>query len=345
MQKIFLVIAIILCFQYSCLAQSNISMPDSDVVESLLEEHQVPAVGVGIIESGKVSAIKVFGQLKKEVPAHEEAIFDVASLTKSITTILTLRLVHQGKWDLDEPLYHYWIDPDVADHPYHKKITTRHVLSHRTGFKNWRWMNEDKKLSFDFEPGTQQQYSGEGFEYLRKAMEQKFQTSFEDLCASLVFKPDHMKSSQLVWSDNIDLKNFALWHKTTNEPYEDLESYQVNAADNLLTTVGDFANFGLNVMNKKGISEELYTEMIRSTDQVKDSIGMGLSWLIFEGLPNGEYALMNMGGDPGVKTAIVLLPNSKRGLVIFTNGDDGHFVLMKMIVQMLDVGGELVGRI
>lgn len=72
---------------------------------------------------------------------------------------------------------------------------------------------------------------------------------------------------------------------------------------------------------------------------------MGLSWLIFEGLPNDEYALMNMGGDPGVKTAIVLLPNSKRGLVIFTNGDNGHFVLMKMIVQMLDVGGELVSRI
>lgn len=345
MQKTVLSIALVFITIQTIYAQSIIKMPEADVVESWLEEHQVPAVGVGIIEAGKVSEVKVFGQLKKEVPAHEKAIFDVASLTKSITTILTLRLVHQGKWDLDEPLYYYWIDPDVASHPYAKKLTTRHVLSHRTGFKNWRWMNEDRKLSFDFEPGTQQQYSGEGFEYLRKAMERKLETTFEELCASFVFKPDDMKSSQLVWDDRIKSENFAHWHKTTDETYEDLESYEANAADNLLTTVGDFANFGSNVMNKKGISEKLYTEMVTSTAQVKDKVGMGLSWLVFEELPNEEYALMNMGGDPGVKTAIVLLPNSQRGLVIFTNGDNGHLVLMKMIVQMLDVGSELVGRI
>ncbi|MEM8523890.1 MAG: serine hydrolase domain-containing protein [Bacteroidota bacterium] len=178
---------------------------------------------------------------------------------------MTLRLIHQGKWDLDEPLYHYWIDPDITDHPYHKKITTRHVLSHRTGFKNWRWMNENKKLAFDFEPDTQQQYSGEGFEYLRRAMEQKFKTSFEDLCQSIVFEPDNMDSSQLIWDEHIDSNNFAHWHKTTDEPYEDLESYEANAADNLLTTVEDFTNFGANVMNQKGISEKLYKEMVTST--------------------------------------------------------------------------------
>ena len=147
MQKTFWAIALILGSQLYVSAQSNIVIPEAEVIQSWLKEHQVPAVGVGIIESGKVNTVKVFGQLKKGVPAHEKAIFDVASLTKSITTILTLRLVHQGKWNLDEPLYHYWVDPDIADHPYHKKITTRHVLSHRTGFKNWRWMNEDKKLT------------------------------------------------------------------------------------------------------------------------------------------------------------------------------------------------------
>lgn len=48
--------------------------------------------------------------------------------------MLTLRLVSSGEWNLDEPLANYWVDPDVASDPRHKLLTTRHVLSHRTGF-------------------------------------------------------------------------------------------------------------------------------------------------------------------------------------------------------------------
>jgi CubicO group peptidase (beta-lactamase class C family) len=38
-----------------------------------------------------------------------------------------------------------------------------------------------QKLNFQFEPGTKYQYSGEGFEYLRKALEKKFGKTLEQL--------------------------------------------------------------------------------------------------------------------------------------------------------------------
>ena len=50
-------------------------------------------------------------------------------------------------------------------------MTAKHVLTHRTGFPNWRWMNEDGKLNLKFTPGTGYNYSGEGFEYLKMVIE------------------------------------------------------------------------------------------------------------------------------------------------------------------------------
>src|SRR5829696_7806343 len=110
------------------------------VVESWLAEANVPAVGIGILRNGKLQQVSVFGELRKGVRAPRDAIFNVASLTKPIVSMLTLRLVSAGKWDLDEPLAKYWTEPDVAADPRHLKLTARHVLSHQTGLPNWRWM-------------------------------------------------------------------------------------------------------------------------------------------------------------------------------------------------------------
>src|SRR5688572_20191762 len=138
-----------------------------------LKEANVPAAGVAIIEEGKLKYAKIFGELKKGSPSPQaqpgNTIFQVASLTKPVVEVLTLRLVTAGQWNLDEPLAKYWIDPDVQNDPHHKKLTTRHVLTHQSGFPNWRTMNASKRLGFISEPGTKVQYSGEGLEYLRRA--------------------------------------------------------------------------------------------------------------------------------------------------------------------------------
>ena len=149
-----------------------------DTIQKWLNENKVPAIGIGLIENGKITYIEVFGELRKGATAPDNAIFGVASMTKPVVAMLTLKLVEAGDWNLDEPLFHYWIDPDVAGDPLHKKLTTRHVLRHQTGFANWRTNHPTKKLAFDFEPGTNSHYSGEGFVYLQRALENKFKKSF-----------------------------------------------------------------------------------------------------------------------------------------------------------------------
>ncbi len=29
--------------------------------------------------------------------------------------MIALKLASKGQWDIDEPLYHYWTDPDIAE--------------------------------------------------------------------------------------------------------------------------------------------------------------------------------------------------------------------------------------
>jgi len=166
------------------------TMFDNDQsMQSWLKENNIPTLGLGIIEGGKLQKVKVFGDTKKGVSVAQNAYFNVASLTKPVTAMVTLRLISLGKWKLDEPLDVYWTDPDIINDPRHQELTARMILSHQTGFPNWRWMNDDKKLNFQFNPGTKYQYSGEGFEYLRKALEKKFGKSLDQLAKELVFHP------------------------------------------------------------------------------------------------------------------------------------------------------------
>jgi len=300
-------------------------------IEKLMVEKNVPALGIGIIEDGELRQIMVYGELKKETPAPYNAIFNVASLTKPISALLTLTLVSNGDWDLDEPLYHYWVDPDIKNDPYLEILTTRHVLTHQTGFDNWRWMNKLNKLTFNFKPGTKCSYSGEGYEYLRLAIEQKFNKPFEELADSLIFKPYGMHDSRFLWDEDFHKSRFAEEYNKEGEPYN-LKKRIENAlaSDDVLTTIEDYGLFAVNVLKGTGLSEEIFKDMIRPQAFVRENVAYGLCWYIKQDYYKGEAALTHTGGDPGVCTKVVLLLESKRGLIAFTNGDNGFDIIKKV---------------
>ncbi len=316
-------------------------------VQAWLTQYKVPAAGIGIIEAGQLRQIMVFGDLKKDHPAPYNTIFQVASLTKPVTAILTLQLVSMGLWQLDEPLSNYWVDPDVANDPRHLKLTTRHVLTHQTGFDNWRWLSKTHKLTFNFDPGTNYNYSGEGFEYLRRALEQKFKMPMEHLADSLLFRPLNMSDTRFVWDDKIDASRFAAPHDTSrnimNRSLNISMNQKANAADLLKTTVEDYCKFGIAVMNKSMLTENIFNEMVRP--QVKrPKYFYGLGWAILPNLSNGEYALVHTGSDEGIQTIVILLPMSKRGMVVFTNGVKGYEIYLKVIPESLDLGEEIIKK-
>lgn len=130
-----------LCFLvilvYSC-SPKPIRILKNEPILTWMKNENVPTVGVCIIENAKIQQVQVFGNIEYHSPAPVNTLFNLASLTKPLISMTTLKLVSNGQWQLDEPLCHYWTDPDVASDTFNKKLTTRHVLSHQSGLPNWR---------------------------------------------------------------------------------------------------------------------------------------------------------------------------------------------------------------
>lgn len=317
------------------------ALDNNAAIEKWLEENKVPALGLGVIENGKLQQVKVFGTIKPGISAPYNTIFNVASLTKPVTALVALRLVSLGKWNLDEPLYGYWTDPDIAKDPRNKKITTRLILSHQTGLPNWRSMNADKKLGFLFDPGTGYQYSGEGLEYLRKALESKFRKNLQQLADELIFQPLEMKQTSYVWNKNTDLSRYAVGYDKDERPYEIEKNTAPNAADNLLTTVEDYGKFMAAVLNNELLSETVFKEMTTPQTASEKGKHFGLGFEIYD-LGNSEYALAHGGADLGVRTIAFMLPKTKQGLLIFTNSDIGGNLYEALVKHYLGKYGERI---
>jgi CubicO group peptidase (beta-lactamase class C family) len=329
---------------YQIQKTENSIFDNDNEIEKWLKENKVPTLGIGVIENGNLKQIKVFGELKKGVSAPYNTIFNVASLTKPITAMVTLKLASLGKWNLDEPIYKYWIDPDIENDPRNKLLTTRHILSHQTGFPNWRYLNESGKLDFKFTPGTKYQYSGEGFEYLRKALESKFHKTLNQLANELIFEPLQMNDTQFFWNKKTDENRFAIGYNNEGIAYETTKNKTANGADDLLTTVENYGNFLVSVMNSEGLSKKVFDDMI--TNQVETTNGkhFGLGFEIYS-LKNGEYALSHGGSDNGVQTIVFIFPKTKQGLIIFTNADNGNKVYEKLINYYLGDYGKQIFEI
>jgi CubicO group peptidase (beta-lactamase class C family) len=311
-------------------------------VLSWLADAQVPAAGIGIIEDGTIKDVRVIGNLTRGTSAPATTVFNVASLTKPVFAVTVLKLIDNGNLSLDEPLSSYWIDPDIKNDLRHKKLTPRLVLSHQTGFPNWRWDNGGRQLAFQFEPGEKFGYSGEGYEYLRKAVERKMKASIAQLSTAYLFNAVSMNNTGYTWNESLSPK-FALWHdKNGKQSYPIRKTTDACAADDLLTTVGDYTTFGVHVLHRAGLTPATYNEMIKPHVNVSEHVGQGLGWLIVKDLPNDEFALVHSGADVGVRTIIILLPRSHRGLVILTNGDRGNEVIVKIVNDCLDIAPQLV---
>ncbi|WP_121376143.1 serine hydrolase [Flavobacterium endophyticum] len=327
------------------LQTSEVPAFDNDaVIEKWLKENKVPALGLGIIENGKLKQVKAFGEIKAGVAAPYNTIFNVASVTKPVTAMVALRLASLGKWDLDKPVYHYWTDPDIAKDPRHKQITTRLLLSHQAGFPNWRLANADKKLSFLSDPGTQYQYSGEGYEYLRKALENKFHKTLQQLASELIFLPLKISETSYVWTKNTDASRYATGYDKELKPYEIEKNTTPNAADNLLTTIEEYGQLLTALMDGTLLPENIFKEMV--TPQIASEKGkhFGLGFEIYD-LGHGDYALAHGGADLGVRAIVFILPKTKQGLLIFTNSDIGGSLYEALVKHYLGTSGETIVNI
>ncbi|MFK8036915.1 MAG: serine hydrolase [Crocinitomicaceae bacterium] len=327
---------------------ANYPLPlfDNDTkIENLLEQHKIPSISIGYIEEGSLKQVRSFGVQKQGVPASVNSIYKVASLTKPVAALVVLKLIENGDLKLDEPISKYFIDPDIKNHSFLNKLTTRHILSQQSGFPNWRYLTESNKLTFEFEPGTKFQYSGEGFEYLRKAVENKLKKPFEKIASEVLFEPIKMNNTYFFWTSEINEDDYAIEHDETGKAISFEKWYDANAAANLMTTANDYSKFLIYIMNGAGLSDKLYSEFLKPQVNQKKGIDRNLGMQLLSNLPNNEYALMHTGGDYGTKAIVIMLPKTKRGLVLFSNSENGMVLWQKIISEYFeDVGIEIIRR-
>lgn len=325
--------------------RSTLAMKSVDAsVPTWLAEHGVPSIAVAYIEDGAVQWTRVYGQQSAGVPATASTLYNVASLAKPVFAEVVLRLVADGRLSLDEPLATHWVDPDVSGDPRHEELTLRLALSHRTGFPNWRYQ-DGGQLRFKANPGTALGYSGEGYEYAKKFIEKKVGMPFDSLARRYVLDPFRMANTSFTrqtWFEHrIALPNGP--EGTYGNP-----SFQspASAADDLYTTVGDYAAFLVGVMNRTALSRDVANArdslhvVNRSAMPPCDStvvsycprrIGMGLGWEILE-FPD-QIVRLHTGGDWGESAMAFYFPKRRAGAVVLTNGARG----MKLILGVIDL--------
>ena len=73
--------------------------------------HQVPAVGIAVIDKGRIEWARAYGVLDKtgNKPATTKTLFQAASVSKAISAIGALHLVEQGKLLLDGSANGCWL--------------------------------------------------------------------------------------------------------------------------------------------------------------------------------------------------------------------------------------------
>lgn len=313
---------------------------------ALMHQHNIPSMAMAQIADGNIAEVRAFGTYDDHRAIPTNAIFNVASLTKPVTALTVLKLVGAGQWSLDIPLSDYYVDPDVAGSPYLKYLTTRMVLTQRSGFPNWRYLTPSKKLAFEFKPGTKFQYSGEGFEYLRKALESKFHKGLEKLAQEQVFGPLDMRDTHYSFASNVDVSRYAPPHDADGKLINLPHHFNVNAAANLLTTAPDYARLMAALLNGAGLPPSLYKDMLTPQANKAPDVDWGLGWGIYENLGAGKvYALQHTGGDDGIKAIAVLLPKSRDGILVISNSENGISLWKKIIEESLgDIGTDLVKR-
>jgi CubicO group peptidase (beta-lactamase class C family) len=120
-----------------------------------MELASVPAVSMAVVEGGDVVWSRAVGMRDRTtgVAVDESTMFEAASLSKPCVAYVAMLLRAEGRLDLDRPLADILAPADVARADSARRVTPRHVLSHSSGFRNWR-RTQDAAWAPMFEPGS-----------------------------------------------------------------------------------------------------------------------------------------------------------------------------------------------
>jgi CubicO group peptidase (beta-lactamase class C family) len=325
-------------------------------VPRILKQYGVPGMAIGTVLHGDPGRIYAYGaaDVARHRPVTPDTVFEVASLSKSVTAWGVLTLVDRGKVDLDQPMLRYLARWPLAPSPYPaSEVTARRLLTHTSGMNagedTFRAPSDPAPTTLALlrregppeggkptpaaltgPAGKAYLYSVPGFTLLQLMIERQSRQPFADYMHDAVLRPLGMTSSVYGWSPRLT--------GAIATPYlddgraTDVLVPEDTAADGLFSTVRDMVQFvaaplpgqglpsGAGVISG-GATQQLFLRPSSLPNGQLQTVGPDAPCLgcFIEHSEGGPMMITNAGDDPGWTSEIHMAPASGDGLVVLTN--------------------------
>lgn len=312
----------------------------------LMDRYNIPGVSMSLIRGGELVWSNAYGyaDLEHKRRMTVDAVCRAESISKSVTAWGVMKLVEQGRIDLDAPVQNYLTGWNLPGSKYDEQaVTVRMLLSGSAGLPlgtisreiEYAPRSEMPSLQ-DYlaqeayliqEPGAGYAYSNVGFNLLELLIEDVTGRDFAEYMADEVLHPLGMQSSSFDWEESFEnfIPNGYELDSTPVPPYV----YPVRASGGLFASVEDIARFVSSGMTgayytDHGVLTEdslrqLYTPQVEVSgiySLVSEHYGFGH---FIETLPDEQVAVWHGGQGHGWMTHFHSVPESGDGIVILTN--------------------------
>jgi CubicO group peptidase (beta-lactamase class C family) len=310
----------------------------------LMSSYNIAGVAIALVEDGELAWVNGFGyaDLAEGRKMTSDTYCRVQSISKSVTAWGVMKLVEQGKVNLDSPYLQYvtdWTFPD-SEYPV-EEITVRQLLSLSAGMPLGnvvqryspteevppiRTVLSDEALAFQA-PEVSFYYSNVSINLLELLIEEVSGRDFADYMQEEVLTPLGMDHSSFTWSKDFE-PPVPYGYDLKNRPVP-VYVYAGKASGGLFASAEDIARFisaGMTGSYQKNHGvlkpetiEMLYQPRVEMTGFYAlafDYYGLGH---LIELLSDGTLAVSHGGQGAGIMTHFHSVPEDGRGIVILTN--------------------------
>ena len=333
-------------------------------VEPVMEQKRIPGAVIGVVVGDELVLREAFGyrDLASMAPMEPETLFQIGSVTKSLTATLVGILAAEGALRWDERIGTIWTGEHalpVALRP----LTLRQLAAHVAGLPrepvNRRNLPESPSVMLPYSraelhaglaetelegaPGAAWAYSNLGYAILGRTLELATGRSYEELLRTRLLEPLGMTDSGVSATPEVVERFAACYWPEDDEPIarDPWEMGEVCAFAGAYSSVDDLARFvaaqyddGAEAVIGPEARRELHAPLIEIPELGGRRMAPG--WFVDE-LP-GAGRLLGHGGEvDGHSACIAFLPEARAGLIVLANqGDDSaESLILPLLGQVL----------
>lgn len=301
-------------------------------VRELMAQEQIPGVAVALSQNGKVIYEHGFGvkDLETKAPITPETIFGIASISKSFTALAIMKLVEDGKLQLNDAVKDHLPNFTLSNYNEINDIKIHHLLSHTTGIatvkRNEKLLSFEEHLDYLSEltyeklgmPGEHFCYNNDMFLLLGAIIEKVTEQKYKDYIKQEIFTPMDMTRTSFDLNELTQLGNISTPYvlennKPTACAWPTLGNYAVGGG--IRSTVTDLLKYGRIYIDESNLFTHKMAIGIRRTN------GNSSYGYAFQTTPDygGVTLVEHGGGQPGVSSNFGFIREKGIVAVVLTN--------------------------